>query len=32
MQYMPVVVYAEYLSDYKIKLTFDNGEKRVADC
>jgi len=32
MHYMPVVVAAEYLSDYKIKLTFDNGEKRIADC
>lgn len=32
MEYMPVVIDAEYLSDYKIKLTFDNGEKRIADC
>jgi len=32
MGYMPVVIAAEYLSDYKIKLTFNNGEKRIADC
>ena len=32
MEYMPVVIDAEYLTDYKIKITFDNGEKRIADC
>jgi hypothetical protein len=32
MKYMPVVIDAEYLLDYKIKVTFDNGEKRVTDC
>lgn len=32
MDYMPVVVEAEYLADYKIRLVFDNGEARVADC
>ncbi len=32
MEYMPVVIAAEYVSDYKIKITFDNGEKKIADC
>lgn len=32
ISHMPVVIAAEYLSDYKIKLTFDNGEKRIAGC
>lgn len=32
MEYMPVVINAEYLNEYKIKITFDNGEKRIADC
>jgi len=32
MSYMPVVIDASYLSDYKIKLTFDNGEQKIADC
>lgn len=32
MSYIPVVVAAEYLSDYKIKITFDNGAARIADC
>ena len=32
MDYMPVVIQAVYVSDYKIKLTFDNGEKRIVDC
>jgi Protein of unknown function (DUF2442) len=32
MDYMPVVIDAIYLEDYKIKVTFDNGEERVADC
>lgn len=32
MSYMPVVVAAEYLSGYKIKITFDNGVARIADC
>lgn len=31
MAYMPVVIDAEYISDYKIRVTFDNGEERVAD-
>lgn len=30
--YMPVVVAAKYLSDYKIHLTFDNGIEKIADC
>ncbi|WGS88528.1 DUF2442 domain-containing protein [Methylomonas sp. UP202] len=29
---MLVVVDAEYLRNYKIKLTFDNGETRITDC
>lgn len=32
MDYMPVVVHATYLLDYKIKITFDNGEEKIADC
>ena len=32
MKYLSVVVDAEYLRDYKIKLTFDSGEKRITDC
>jgi Protein of unknown function (DUF2442) len=32
MEYIPVVIDAEYLHDYKIKVTFDNGEKRIANC
>ena len=32
MNYMPVVVDATYLADYKMKITFDNGEEKVADC
>ncbi len=32
MSYLPVVVEAEYVSDYKIKVTFDNGVSRIADC
>jgi hypothetical protein len=31
MDYMPVVIGADYVSDYKIKVTFDNGEQRIAD-
>ena len=32
MAYLPVVVDAVYIGDYKIKLEFDNGETRIADC
>jgi hypothetical protein len=32
MDYMPVVIDAKYLSDYKIQITFDNGEEKIADC
>lgn len=32
MEYMPVVVGADYLEGYKVKLLFDNGEERVVDC
>ena len=32
MDYMPVVIDATYLYDYKIKITFDNGEVKIADC
>ena len=32
MDYMPVVTDAKYVSDYKILVTFDNGEKKLADC
>lgn len=30
--YMPVVIAAEHLHDYSIKVTFDNGEERIVDC
>jgi hypothetical protein len=29
--YLPVIIDAEYISDYKIKITFNNGEQKVAD-
>ena len=32
MDYMPVVVQATYLADYKIRIIFDNGEEKIADC
>lgn len=32
MTYMPVVIDAEYIRDYTIKITFDNGEEKIADC
>ena len=32
MGYLLVVIDVVYVGDYKIKLEFDNGEKRVADC
>ncbi len=31
MGYMPVVIDAKYIADYKIRLTFDNGEQKIAD-
>lgn len=31
MSYMPVVIDAKYIVDYKIRITFDNGEERIAD-
>jgi hypothetical protein len=31
MSYMPVVIDAKYVMDYKIRITFDNGEERIAD-
>ena len=31
MDYMPIVIDAKYVSDYKIKITFDNGEQKIAD-
>ncbi len=32
MDYLPVVTDATYLEDYKIKIAFDNGEEKIADC
>ncbi len=29
--YDPVVIDAKYVVDYKIHVTFDNGEERIAD-
>ncbi len=31
MDYLPVVIDAKYISDYRIKITFDNGEQKIAD-
>ncbi len=31
MDYMPIVIDAKYVSDYKIRITFDNGEQKIAD-
>jgi hypothetical protein len=31
MEYMPVVIDANYVAGYKIKITFDNGEEKIAD-
>lgn len=28
---MPIVIAAKYVSDYRIKITFDNGEQKIAD-
>lgn len=30
--YMPVVTHAEYISDYKLNIAFDNGEIKQVDC
>ena len=30
--YIPRVIGADYVSDYTLKLTFDNGQTRLADC
>jgi len=30
--YIPRVIDADYIGDYKLKVTFDNGQTRVADC
>jgi hypothetical protein len=27
MEYMPVIIDAKYITDYKIKIIFNNGEK-----
>jgi len=32
MEYMPVVIDAQYIKDFNIMVTFDNGEKKIADC
>jgi len=32
MSYLPVVIKAEYIDDYKIKLEFSNGLKKIVDC
>jgi hypothetical protein len=32
MDYIPVVIDAKYLTDFKIHLTFDNSEEKIADC
>jgi hypothetical protein len=30
--YLPRVIGADYLGDYKLKVMFDNGQTRIADC
>lgn len=32
MTYLPVVVNAKYVEDYKIEVVFDNGEHKLVDC
>jgi hypothetical protein len=32
MSHVPTIVKAKYLKDYSIKVVFDNGEERIADC
>jgi hypothetical protein len=32
MDYLPVVIAADYLTDYKIRIIFDNGEMKTVDC
>jgi Protein of unknown function (DUF2442) len=32
VEYLPVVIDAVYMGDYRIKLEFDNGEQRIVDC
>lgn len=32
MDYIPVVIDAVYLGDFKIRVEFDNGEIRTIDC
>ena len=29
--YLPRVIDADYLGDYKVKVTFSNGEERITD-
>lgn len=31
MNYIPVVIEAKYITDYRISITFDNGVKKTAD-
>ena len=31
MNYIPVVIAAKYMSEYKIQITFDNGVEKIAD-
>jgi hypothetical protein len=30
--YIPVIIATQYLNHYKIKLTFDNGQQKIANC
>ena len=32
MSYIPIVIDAEYIADYRIRVTFDNGSVKIADC
>ncbi|RLC49168.1 MAG: DUF2442 domain-containing protein [Candidatus Cloacimonadota bacterium] len=32
MGYLPIVINAKYISDYKIEVEFDNGVKKTIDC
>lgn len=32
MSYIPVVIDAEYISGYTIRVCFDNGRENIVDC
>ncbi len=32
LRYIPKIIGAKYLKDYRIEVEFDNGEKKIVDC